>query len=141
MFRYINKQSIAGFIGNDPVIRYLPSGTAVLELRVATTSSWKKGDEWQSHTEWHNCVFYKKLAEEVIELYKKGQGIFIEGRSLTRKWVSNTDGFERTRKEVIVDSHFPIRYEPTSKTKEQIPTPPAEEIPEVVEAATGYDTL
>ena len=65
--KYINRQTIAGFIGNSPELRYMPNGQAVIELRVATAHSWKDraSNQWHKETEWHNCVAYRDDAEKI----------------------------------------------------------------------------
>lgn len=106
--KHINRQIIAGFVGNNPELRYMPNGQAVIELRVATSHSWKdKADKWQKQTEWHNCVMYRDEAEKAARIYSKGDGIYIEGRTFTREWEAKDKG-KRSRKEVIVELHNKI---------------------------------
>ena len=80
-FQYINKQVIAGFVGKDIELRYMPSGDAVLDVSVATTNSWKdKQGEWHDDTEWHSCIFYRKQAEEAAAALSKGAAMGISFR-------------------------------------------------------------
>ena len=88
MARGINKVILIGNLGKDPETRYMPSGSAVTNLRIATTESFKDREtgEQQERTEWHSVVFYGKLAEIAGEYLKKGSQVYIEGRLRTRKW-------------------------------------------------------
>lgn len=109
-FQYINRQIVAGFVGNEVVLRYMPSGDAVLELSVATTHSWKdKQDKWHDDTEWHTCILYRKQASEAAELLTQGSAVYAEGRSYTRSWEAQ-DGSKRKRKEIIVDKFYVINH-------------------------------
>jgi single-strand DNA-binding protein len=98
----INKVIIVGHLGADPEIKYMPSGTAVANVTIATSESWKDKTtgEKQEKTEWHKVTFYKKLAEIVGEYLKKGAQIYVEGRLQTRKWQAK-DGTDRYTTEII----------------------------------------
>lgn len=106
-FKYINRHEIAGFCTVDVEVRDLKNGDSVAEVAVATNHSYKIQDKWHEETEYHNCIFYRKLAESAAETLKKGAAVFVVGRSYTRKWTGK-DGKERTRREVIVDHFHPI---------------------------------
>jgi single-strand DNA-binding protein len=84
----INKVLLIGNLGADPETRYMPDGTAVCNLRIATTETWKdkNSGERKEATEWHRVVFFGKLAEIANEYLKKGASIFVEGSIVTRKW-------------------------------------------------------
>ena len=88
MARGVNKVILVGNLGKDPEGRYMPSGNAVANVTLATTDSWKdkQTGEKQERTEWHNVVFYSRLAEIVGEYLKKGSQVYVEGRLQTRKW-------------------------------------------------------
>lgn len=84
----LNKVMLIGHLGADPEIRYMPNGKAVVNLRLATSESWKDkqtGDK-QERTEWHSVVAYDKLAEIIGEWLRKGSPVYIEGKLQTRKW-------------------------------------------------------
>ena len=88
MARGINKVILVGNLGADPDTRYMPSGKAVTNIRVATSESWKDkqtGDQ-QERTEWHSVVMYDKLGEIAAEYLRKGSQVYIEGKLRTRKW-------------------------------------------------------
>jgi len=85
----VNKVIIVGNLGADPETRYMPSGDAVTNIRVATTDRFKdKGSgEMREATEWHRIAFFGRLAEIAGEYLKKGSSVYIEGRLKTRQWV------------------------------------------------------
>ncbi|NOY74137.1 MAG: single-stranded DNA-binding protein [Gammaproteobacteria bacterium] len=105
MARGINKVILIGNLGKDPEIRYMSSGAAVTNLTLATTDSWrdKQTGEQQDRTEWHNLVFYARLAEIAGEYLKKGSKIYIEGRLQTRKWQDKNTGTDRYTTEIVVN--------------------------------------
>ena len=103
MARGINKAILIGNLGQDPEVRYAPSGAAVCNMTLATNESWKDKDSGDRHerTEWHRLVFFGRLAEIVHEYLHKGSQIYVEGRIQTRKW-NTQSGEERTTTEIIV---------------------------------------
>jgi len=88
MARGVNKVILVGNLGNDPEIKYMPSGGAVANLSIATSSSWKDKNtgEMNEKTEWHRVVFFNRLAEIAGEYLRKGSQVYVEGRLQTRKW-------------------------------------------------------
>lgn len=99
----VNKVILIGNLGADPETRYLPSGDAVANIRIATTETWKdKSGEKQEHTEWHRVAFFGKQAEIAGEYLKKGSPVYIEGRIRTRKW-QDKDGQDRYSTEIVAD--------------------------------------
>lgn len=104
MARGINKVILIGNLGQDPEVRYMPSGGAVANVRLATSESWKdKGTgEQQEKTEWHNVVFFGRLGEIVGEYLKKGSKVYVEGRLQTRKW-QGKDGNDRYTTEIVAN--------------------------------------
>jgi len=102
MARGVNKVILVGNLGRDPEVRYMPSGNAVANVTVATTESWKdkQSGEKQERTEWHNVVFYSRLAEIAGEYLKKGSQVYVEGSLRTRKW-QDKNGNDRYTTEII----------------------------------------
>jgi single-strand DNA-binding protein len=98
----INKVIIVGTVGKDPEVKYMPSGSAVVNLSVATNEEWKDKTtgEKKERTEWHRCTFYARLAEIVGEYVRKGSKIYVEGKLQTRKW--EKDGQDHYTTEVVV---------------------------------------
>lgn len=100
----INKVILIGNLGNDPEIKYLPSGGAVANISIATNKKWKDKDgNQQEHTEWHRCVAFNRTAEIVGEYLRKGSQVYVEGELRTRKW-KDKDGVEKYTTEVMVSS-------------------------------------
>lgn len=104
MSKGINKVILVGHLGQDPEVKYMPSGNAVANISIATTESWKdkQTGQQQDRTEWHRVVFYSRLAEIVGEYLKKGRQIYIEGSLRTRKWQAQ-DGQDRYTTEIIAN--------------------------------------
>jgi single-strand DNA-binding protein len=104
MARGVNKAIIVGNLGRDPEVRYSASGSAIANINVATTDSWKdrQSGERQERTEWHRVVFFNRLAEIAGEYLKKGSQVYIEGRIQTRKW-EDKDGNDRWTTEIVAN--------------------------------------
>lgn len=102
MARGVNKVILIGNIGKDLEARYFPNGDAVANATLATSESWtdKASGEKKEHTEWHNIVFRRKLAEIAAQYLKKGSKVYVEGSLRTRKW--EKDGIDRYSTEIIV---------------------------------------
>ena len=99
----VNKAIVLGNLGADPEIKYLPSGQAVCDLRVATTEVFKdKSDQKQERTEWHKIVVWGKTAENCSKFLKKGQQVYVEGRLQTRSW-ENKEGQKQYSTEIVAD--------------------------------------
>jgi single-strand DNA-binding protein len=104
MARGVNKVILIGNLGNDPEVRYTPSGSAVANVNLATSETWrdKQTGELQDRTEWHRVVFFNRLAEIVGEYLRKGSKIYIEGTLRTRKW-QDKNGIDRYTTEIIAN--------------------------------------
>lgn len=102
MARGINKVILVGNLGADPDTRYMPSGKAVTNIRIATSESWKdkQTGDMQERTEWHSIVMYDKLGEIAAEYLRKGSQVYIEGSLRTRKW-QDKEGKDRYTTEII----------------------------------------
>ncbi|WP_321896778.1 single-stranded DNA-binding protein [Burkholderia cepacia] len=100
----VNKVILVGNLGVDPEVRYLPSGDAVANVRLATTDRYKDkaSGDYKEMTEWHRISFFGRLAEIVSEYLKKGSSIYVEGRIRTRKW-QGQDGQDRYSTEIVAD--------------------------------------
>lgn len=100
----VNKVILVGNLGADPEVRYMPSGDAVANIRLATTDRYKdkQSGEFKELTEWHRVSFFGRLAEIVNEYLKKGSAVYIEGRIRTRKYQAQ-DGTERYSTEIVAD--------------------------------------
>lgn len=100
--RGVNKAILIGNLGADPETRYTAGGTAVTNVNVATSDSWrdKSSGEMQERTEWHRVVFFARLAEVAGEYLRKGSKIYVEGRIQTRKY-QNKEGQEVYSTEIV----------------------------------------
>ena len=99
----VNKVILIGRLGKDPETRYMTNGEAVTNATLATSENWKdKSGEKQEKTEWHNLVFYRRLAEIAGEYQKKGSQIYVEGKLQTRKWQTK-EGQDRYSTEIVVN--------------------------------------
>jgi len=99
----VNKVIIVGNLGADPETRYMPSGDAVTNIRVATTDRYKDkaSGEMKEATEWHRIAFFGRLAEIAGEYLKKGSSVYIEGRLKTRQW--EKDGQKQYSTEIVAE--------------------------------------
>jgi single-strand DNA-binding protein len=104
MARGVNKVIIVGTLGKDPETRYMPSGSAVTNLRLATNEQWKdkQTGEQQERTEWHAVAMFGRLAEIAAEYLRKGSQVYIEGKLRTRKW-QDKEGKDRYTTEIVAD--------------------------------------
>ena len=101
----LNKVLLIGHLGRDPDTRYMPDGSAVCAISVATTETWKDkaSGQKQEKTEWHNVTLYRRLAEIAGQYLKKGSLVYIEGRLQTDKWQDKTTGQDRYTTRIVAD--------------------------------------
>ncbi len=104
MARGINKVILVGNLGQDPEVRYMPSGGAVTNVTIATSESWKDKQTGQpvDRTEWHRIVFFNRLAEIAGEYLRKGSQVYVEGKLQTRKW-QDQSGADRYTTEIVAN--------------------------------------
>ena len=102
----VNKVILVGNLGADPETRYMPSGDAIANIRIATTDKWKDkaSGEMKEATEWHRISFFGRLAEIVGQYCKKGSQIYVEGRIRTRKYQDKETGQDRYSTEIVAES-------------------------------------
>lgn len=102
MPRGINKVILVGNCGQDPEVRYMPSGGEVTNISVATSESWKdkQTGEKRERTEWHRVVFFNQLAKIAGDYLRKGAQVYIEGALRTRKW-QDQSGQDRYSTEIV----------------------------------------
>ncbi|MGH8278803.1 MAG: single-stranded DNA-binding protein [Gammaproteobacteria bacterium] len=104
MARGVNKVILVGNLGADPETRYMPSGGAVTNIRIATSESWKdkQTGEKKDRTEWHRITFYNRLAEIAAEYLKKGAQVYVEGKLRTRTY--EKEGQTHYATDIIADN-------------------------------------
>ena len=102
MSRVVNKVSLVGNLGQKPEMRYTATQSAVANLSIATTESWKdkESGEMRDKTEWHRVVYFGKLAEIVEKYLDKGSSVYVEGKLQTRKW-QDKNGADRWTTEIV----------------------------------------
>jgi len=102
MARGVNKVILVGNVGQDPEMKYMPSGNAVTNISVATSETWKdkQTGQPQERTEWHRVVFFNRLGEIAGEYLRKGSKVYVEGSLRTRKW-QDQSGQDRYTTEIV----------------------------------------
>ena len=103
----VNKVILVGNLGRDPEVRRLNSGEPVVNLRLATTESWrdKASGERKERTEWHNVVIFNENLAKIAEQYlRKGSKVYIEGQLQTRKY-NDQSGQEKYSTEIVLQRY------------------------------------
>ncbi len=115
MARSVNKVILVGNLGRDAETKFMENGTALSRFSIATTHSYKQGDEWKEQTEWHNIVLWRK--EKLAQYLTKGTQVYVEGRLQTRSW--DKDGEKRYATEVVADDIILLSGKREGATAEQ----------------------
>lgn len=115
MARGVNKAIIIGNLGDDPSVKYMPNGKAVVNISVATSEEWKdQQGQLQSRVEWHRCVAYERLAEVIGEYLRKGSKIYLEGKLHTREW-QDQQGQKRYTTEIVIQEMQMLDSKPANQ--------------------------
>jgi len=123
----VNKVILVGHLGKDPETRYMTNGEAVTNASLATSEQWKdKRGEKQERVEWHNLVFYRRLAEIAGEYLKKGSEVYVEGKIQTRKW-QDKEGRDRYTTEIIVNELHMLGSKSKGSQENKVSKPQQEE--------------
>jgi len=102
MAKSVNKVILVGNVGQDPEVKYTPSGVPVARVSLATNERFKdRNDQWQDRTEWHSVVAWQRLAEIVGEYVCKGQNLYVEGKLQTSTWEDKQSGEKKYRTEIV----------------------------------------
>lgn len=137
----LNKQEIIGNLGRDGEIKFMSSGDALLTFSVATTNSYKKGDEWINETDWHNVVYFGKNTEGLSPYLKKGKKVYVSGRPKIEKY-TNKEGKEVITIKLIADKIIPLEGKEISAEGNTSEAPTHEtHKPEEVENVENNDDL
>ena len=138
----INKVILIGNLGKDPEVRYLESGVAVCNFSIATGETYKdrNSGEKVTHTEWHNIVLWRGLAEIAEKYLKKGAKIYIEGKLRTRSW-QDQEGQTKYTTEILGDNMTMLGKAGESSTEIPAPSAPSQpsEAPKKVENSLDKD--
>ena len=122
----LNKVLLVGRLGQDPEIRYTPSGTAVANFTMATNERWTDNEgAKQERTDWHRVVAWRRIGEIVGEYCHKGSQVLIEGRLQTRSW-EDRDGNKRWTTEVVA-KNVQLLDAKNGNGSERPPAPESEE--------------
>jgi len=154
MARGINKAIIVGTLGQDPEVKYTASGSAVVNVSVATNESWKdkQTGEQVEKTEWHRIVMFNKLAEIAAQYLKKGSQAYFEGKIQTRKW-QDQSGNDRYSTEIVANdmqmlggrsqgAGNSVPFEPSSQQPRQQQKPAANtNAPDTAPIDDGFDDI
>lgn len=131
----LNKVILIGNVGADPEVRTLESGVKVATLRLATTERGKDKDgNVTSHTEWHNVVLWRALADVADRYVRKGTQLYVEGRLRTREW-STREGEKRYSVEIMCDDMKMIGRKESAPA--QAPAPQQTTTERVAQAVEG----
>jgi len=136
----LNRVMLIGRLGADPEQRHMPNGKAVVNIRVATSETWKdrNSGERQERTEWHSIVAFDKLAEIIAEYLRKGSQVFIEGKLQTRKW-QDKEGKDRYTTEIIAQSMQMLGGRPQGESKQK-EAPPADDFGDDIPFSVAFMT-
>lgn len=133
----LNRATIIGRLTQTPEVRTTPSGKSVTTVGIATNRAWVNSSTGvkEEKVEFHNCVFWGKLADIVGQYLSKGRRVYVEGRLETRNWVGQ-DGVKRYRTEIIVENMLMLdgpRGESSGAVRSDDAPPPPVVSDEVVE--------
>jgi single-strand DNA-binding protein len=117
MMASVNKVILIGNVGRDPEIRHLNNGDAVANLSLATTSKYKRNDEWVEETQWHRVVGYKRSAEIIQNKISKGMSVYVEGVLKYRQY--EKDGAKMTSTEIVANEIHVLGGKPKPKESDE----------------------
>ena len=119
---------LIGNVGADPQVKYLDQGVCVAQVRLATTErgyTLQNGTQVPDRTEWHTCIFWRKLGETVEKYVHKGDKLYVEGKIQSRDW-TDRQGVSRKAIEIMADNLELLSPRPTAQqpAQSQPDTPP-----------------
>ena len=137
----INKVILIGNLGNDPEVRYTPSGDAVANFSIATSEEWKDKNtgEKKERTEWHRIVAWRRLGEICGEYLSKGRQVYVEGRIQTNAW-EDKEGNKRYTTEILANTVQFLGGRDSAGTG-QSESPPLPEFPGTPSTGSGDDDI
>ena len=128
----VNKVILLGNVGKDPEVRHMDNNLVVARFPLATSERWTKDGNRTEHTEWHNIVMWRGLAEIAEKYVRKGSALYIEGRLRSRSY-DDKDGVKRYMTEILADAMKLIGPKPDGQasalqpsTPQAAPMPPIE---------------
>lgn len=126
MSRSVNSVQLLGNLTKDPVLKYTPSGMAVINFSIATNRSYKdkQTQEWKETPEFTNVVFWGKSAEIISQYCRKGNKIFVQGRLQTRSWDDSKTGIKRYATDVVGSEFTLLTPRPQQPQQPQVQPQP-----------------
>ena len=126
----VNKVILVGNVGKDPEVRHMDNNLVVARFPLATSERWTKDGNRTEHTEWHNIVMWRGLAEVAEKYVRKGSSLYIEGRLRSRSY-DDKDGIKRYVTEILADAMNLLGPKPSGSegqqsTSQAAPLPPVE---------------
>ena len=123
----LNKVMLIGRLGADPDLKYMPNGTEIATLRLATSRRWKDKNtgERKEDTEWHRVVLFGSLGKIAADYLKKGSQCYVEGRIRTQKW-QDQNGQDRYTTEIVADTMNMLDSKSSHGAPASDNTPPVE---------------
>jgi len=118
----IHKVILMGNAGKDPEIRRMDNNLVFARFTLATDERWSKDGNVTEHTEWHNIIMWRGLAEKAEKFVRKGTMVYVEGRLRSRSY-DDKDGIKRYVTEILADVMVPVEFK--SDGGQSIPLPPA----------------
>jgi len=127
----VNKVILMGHAGKDPEVRHMDNNLTVARFSLATNERWNKDGNWVDHTEWHNIVVWRDLAERTEKFIRKGSLIYVEGKIRSRSY-DDKDGVKRYVTEIIADTMRLVGSKPEgTQTAAAQPVPQNESMPPI----------
>ena len=117
----IHKVILMGNAGKDPEIRRMDNNLVFARFTLATNERWNKDGNVTEHTEWHNIIMWRGLAEKAEKLVRKGTMVYVEGRLRSRSY-DDKDGIKRYVTEILADVMVPVEFKSDSG-QQSIPPP------------------
>lgn len=131
----VNKVILLGNLGKDPEIRYMEGNIAKVRFSLATTENHKdKNGNRTEHTEWHNVVMWRSLAENAQKLLSKGSQVYLEGKLHTNNWVDK-DGNKKSTTEIVAETFVVLQKRDSAQTGSK---PLSDGPPEATPDSTNY---
>ena len=138
MPKSVNKVILVGNVGQDPEVKYTPSGVPVAKFSLATNERFKdKSGEFQERTEWHNVIAWQRLAEIVGEYLSKGSKVYVEGKLQTSSWEDKQSGQRKYRTEIVARDLVLLGSRESSGGGHETPAPNAQAAIEMEPAYAG----
>jgi len=137
----IHKVILMGNVGKDPDIRHMDNNLVFARFTLATNESWNKDGNWQEHTEWHNIIMWRGLAEKAEKYVRKGTMVYVEGRLRSRSY-DDKDGVKRYVTEILADVMIPVSSmagTPSDPSQQPVQPIPVATEPPVVTNDLGAD--